>query len=353
MRVLAQVFVLLLMMVPFGAVQAQQEELRFLTIERPPFAFDEDGEAAGFSIDLMHQIAGELGREVSFTFTDAFPTMLDGVQRGGFDGAIANISITSEREADMDFSRPIYASGLQVMVSGTASGSSIWDIIFRWELLVWVALAFGVLFGLGMLMWLLERRNQEYFDLGAKDAMFPSFWWALNLVINGGFEVTVPRSVLGRILGVTMVVSSLFIVSIFVANITAAMTVDAISGNIRSLDDLRGRNVGTTLGSTSSAFLEQRDVSHVTYDSFQELTTEFEAGQLEAIVFDGPILAHYLKNAKDVEAYLLERLFRPEDYGIALPQGSPLREPINRILLRFEETGRYDELKEAWFGAPG
>lgn len=332
--------------------QAQDGALTFLTIERPPFAFEQDGEAAGFSIDLMYQIAGELGQEVVFEFVDEFPTMLDAVRRAEVDGAISNISITSEREEDMDFSRPIFGSGLQVMIAGGASTVSVWDVVLRWQLLIWVLLAFGVLFGLGMLMWALERRNQAYFDLKAKDAMFPSFWWALNLVINGGFEVTVPRSVLGRVLGVAMVMSSLFIVSIFVANITAAMTVEAITGNIRSLDDLRGRSVGTTLGSTSSAFLDDRDVAHVTFADLQDLLRNFEAGELEAVVFDGPILAHYLKDNPGVEGYLLERLFRPEDYGIALPQGSTLREPINRTLLRFEETGRYDALKEAWFGRP-
>ncbi len=334
------------------AAQAQDGALTFLTIERPPFAFDQDGEAAGFSIDLMYQIAGELGQEIIFEFVDEFPTMLDAVRRGEVDGAVSNISITSKREADMDFSRPIFGSGLQVMVAGGVSTASVWDIVLRWELLIWIPLAFGVLFGLGMLMWLLERRNQEYFALKARDAMFPSFWWALNLVINRGFEVAVPRSVLGRVLGVAMVLSSLFIVSIFVASITAALTVESITGNIRSLDDLRGRSVGTTLGSTSSAFLEDRDVAHVTFADLQDLLRNFEQGELEAVVFDGPVLAHYLKNERNAKGYLLERRFRPEDYGIALPQGSALREPINRTLLRFEETGRYEALKEAWFGKP-
>lgn len=68
------------------------------------------------------------------------------------------------------------------------------------------------------------------------------------------------------------------------------------------------------------------------------------------MVFDGPILAHYVSNEGLGEARLIERVFRPEDYGIALAQGSPLREPINRALLRLNETGAYQELVEGWFG---
>ncbi|MDD9923344.1 MAG: transporter substrate-binding domain-containing protein [Boseongicola sp.] len=350
MRILNFVFVALISVFIGNAAKAQDTQLNFLTIERPPFAFEEGGKATGFSIELMRELANGLGREVSFTFVNDFSGMLASVASGEVDGAAANISITSAREAEMDFTQPIYASGLQIMVSGTSSAVSIWDIIFRWELLAWVLMAFGALFVLGMLMYALERKQQPYFDQAPKEAMFPSFWWALNLVINGGFEVNVPRTILGRILGVFMVISSLFVVSIFVANITASLTVEAITGSIQSLGDLDGRRVGTTSGSTASNFLGERDIAHQTYPTYLALIAEFEENKLDAVVFDGPILAYYLQQNPTADAQLLERIFRPEDYGIALPPGSDLREPINRILLRLAETGGYSELSREWFG---
>ena len=100
---------------------AQDADLEFLTVERPPFAFEQDGLATGFSIELMREIAASLDREVNFTFVEEFPDMLAGVAAGEADGAVANISITSEREADLDFSRPIFGSGLKVLVSGSSS----------------------------------------------------------------------------------------------------------------------------------------------------------------------------------------------------------------------------------------
>jgi len=327
-----------------------QDVLVFNTVERPPFSYQEDGAAAGFSIDLMRMLADELGREIRFDYKPSIPEMLTGVEAGTIDGAVANISITSARESVMDFSQPIFGSGLQIMVSGASAEPSIWDAILRLDLFLAVLAAFGGLFVLGALMWWFERGRQEYFDRPAGEAMFPSFWWALNLVVNGGFEERMPRSVMGRLLGVLMVVSSLFIVSIFVANITAALTVEAISGNIESLDDLDGRRVATTTGSTASALLDSRGIPHRTHSSYAELIEAFEAGDTEAVVFDGPILAHYVLTDGAGEARLIDRVFRPEDYGIALPQGSELREPINRALLRLNETGAYRELVARWFG---
>ena len=275
---------LMMAFVPLSDIRAQEgEALSFLTVERRPFAFDQGGEASGFSIELMRLISEQIGQDVRFEFVDEFPQMLEGVLNGEADGAVANISITSEREAVLDFSLPIYDGGLQILVSGAATGVSIWSVIFRWEVLTLVLVGFGALFILGLLMWVFERRHEGYFKMDGREAMFPSFWWALNLVLNGGFEVNMPRSILGRLLGVFMVVSSLFVVSIFVANITAALTVEAIAGSIQSLDDLPGRRVGTTQGSTASLFLEEREVMMqevselvVTSDMHERKRTMFE-----------------------------------------------------------------------------
>ena len=98
----------------------------------------------------------------------------------------------------------------------------------------------------GMLMWVFERNRQLYFRRPLRDALFPAFWWALNLVVNGGFEERMPQSRFGRFFAVLLVVSSLFVVSVFVAQITATLTVAAISENVDSLNDLEDRRTATT-----------------------------------------------------------------------------------------------------------
>ena len=350
MRAIGIALFLVCCLLPFKMVEAQDNVLLFNTIERPPFAFEENGNPAGFSVELMQLVADGLDREISFSFSATFPDMLDAVETDDVDGAIANISITSERERVMDFSQPIFESGLQIMVSGSAGQTSIWNAIFSLDLFFAILAAFAILFVLGMLMWVFERGRQAYFDKSAGEAMFPAFWWALILVVNGGFEERSPQSAMGRILGVLMVVSSLFVVSIFVAKITASLTVEAITGTIDNLNDLEGRVVATTTGSTASAFLQSRGLGHLTYDSFAALTDAFSNGELDAVVFDGPLLAYYLTTQPGLEANLIDRVFRPENYGIALPQGSPLREDINRVLLQLNENGAYSELRQKWFG---
>lgn len=347
-RIAVVIFAALMQLLP---LTASAEQLTVVTVERPPFSSVQDGEQTGFSIELWNAVAERLGHQSTFVRQPSFNGMLNAVQNGQADLAVANISITAKREQAMDFSHSIFESGLQIMVPADDSSVTIWEALFSRDLLLAIGVAFCLLFGGGLVMWRLERGKQPYFDLSAREAMFPSFWWALNLVVNGGFEERVPRSFFGRIFGVILVVSSLFIVSVFVAKITTVMTVDAIQGSVNSINDLYGKRVGTIDGSTSSAFLDDRDLDYDGYADLDALIQAFEAGDMDAALFDAPILAFYTSHEGRDVAQMVGAPFRRESYGIALPSGSPLAEPINRTLLELREDGTYDKLYRKYFGA--
>ena len=331
---------------------AQEQELRVATVTRPPFSLEEDGAHTGYSLDLWDALMAAIGRDYEVVRVEAFAQMLALVQQGDVDAAVANISITAGREEVLDFSQPIFEGGLQIMVPADgSSGSPLMRALFNRDLMIAIALAFAALLGVGMLMWRFERRAQPYFDHDAKGAMFPAFWWALNLVVNGGFEERVPRTPMGRLFGVTLVVSSLFIVSVFVAHITAAMTIDAIQGSVNSVNDLYGKRVGTTRGSTASTFLGRRDLAHQEFEDLDALLRAFEAGDLDGVVFDAPILAHYVNTSGAGNGQLVGPVFLRENYGIALQAGSDLAEPLNRALLALREDGTIEALRLKWFGA--
>jgi polar amino acid transport system substrate-binding protein len=332
------------------ATAQSDDPLVFATVHRPPFADTEGDQITGFSIDLMRAIADELGRDVVFEPNSRFGNMLNAVERGRVDGAIANISITADRERAMDFSQPIFGSGIKIMIPNEGSSASIFAALFTWDIAFVVLSGLAILFFGGLLMWVFERRVQPYFDKPAREALFPSFWWALNLVVNGGFEERVPRSTLGRIFAVLLVVSSLFVVSIFVASITAAMTVNALTSNVQGLRDLENRRVATVTGSTSAAFLNANGLVFADFASPDEMFEAFEAGVANAVVFDGPILAYYQQTFAQGKARILERTYRPENYGIVLSSSSELKEEIDQILLKFRVDGTYDDLLNKWFG---
>lgn len=333
------------------AQTATAQSLIVSTVTRPPFSMAENGSDTGFSMDLLRALADKLNWDYRIERAELFADMLNSVADGPADLAIANISITAARETRMDFSQPIFESGLQIMVPADQnSNPALWQALASRDLLTAIAIAFVLLLGGGMLMWYFERRAQPYFDRPASEAWFPSFWWALNLVVNGGFEERVPRTLFGRLFGVFLVVSSLFVVSVFVAKITAVMTVEAITGSVNSVNDLYGKHVGSIDGSTAAGFLERREIGYQAYTGLDGLLRGFETGEIDAVVFDAPVLSYYASHDGRRIASMVGSVFLRENYGIVFPTGSPLVEDVNQALLALREDGTYDTIYRKWFG---
>lgn len=355
-RVLALFFGLSSLMVTGNAAAqsttqgATSKPLTVMTIERRPFSMKAPEGHKGFSIDLWNAIAKNRGWSFTYKNTATFKEMLGAVEGRKADLAIANISITAAREAVMDFSQPVFDSGLQILIPEESGATGVLGAILTWDMLGWVLSAGALLFIVGNLMWYFERRSQPYFDTSYREGLWPSFWWALNLLINGGFEERVPRSLPGRIFGTFLVVASLFIVSAFVAKITSALTIGQLRAQVQGYDDLYDRRVGTTENSTAAAFLQTHSVRHRTFESIEKMFAALENGELDAVVHDAPIVAYFATTTGKGRYRTVGALLQSEKYGIALPQGSRLIEPINLALLRLRENGTYATLVKRWFG---
>ena len=61
-------------------------------------------------------IANDLDLSYQFKIFTGFSDMINAVASGSIDLAVANISITSSREKQMDFSFSIYDGGLHILV---------------------------------------------------------------------------------------------------------------------------------------------------------------------------------------------------------------------------------------------
>ena len=87
-----------------------------------PMEFELDGEFTGFDIELMRAIASELGLATA-VINSGFDPITSGVamESGQCDIAAASITITDEREENIDFSDP-YFTGDQSLLVKTGSG---------------------------------------------------------------------------------------------------------------------------------------------------------------------------------------------------------------------------------------
>ncbi|MFZ0266858.1 cystine ABC transporter substrate-binding protein [Caulobacter sp.] len=82
----------------------------------PPFNFqDKDGQLAGFEVDFAKALAAQMGVKTEF-HPSPFAGLLGALESRRIDVVINQITITPERAAKYDFSRPYTVSGIQIIV---------------------------------------------------------------------------------------------------------------------------------------------------------------------------------------------------------------------------------------------
>ncbi len=82
----------------------------------PPFNFqDKSGQLAGFEVDFAKALAAQMGVKPVFS-PSPFAGLLGALESKRIDVVINQITITPEREAKYDFSKPYTVSGIQIIV---------------------------------------------------------------------------------------------------------------------------------------------------------------------------------------------------------------------------------------------
>ncbi|WP_204368508.1 transporter substrate-binding domain-containing protein [Neosynechococcus sphagnicola] len=142
-----------------------------------------------------------------------------------------------------------------------------------------------------------------------------------------------------------------FFIAYFTATVTTSLTVQQLQGSIRGPDDLPGKRVATTTGSSSATYLQQRKIQFAEYPQIEKAYQALLDNKVDAVVFDAPVLLYYASNQGKGKVEVVGNIFRREDYGIALAKNSPYRKRINEALLVLKENGTYQELYKKWFAS--
>ena len=332
--------------------RAPVRELTVATKEAPPFAMKSpDGAWTGVSIELWNRIGAKLGARTTFREYGTVPEMLEAVSGGAVDVATAAITVTSEREKSVDFSQPFFASGLGVAVP--AHKEIEWLKILRGILSLRFFEAVGVLIGaatlVGSLIWLIERRQTEHYDRGPH-GLGTGLWWSASAMTQAAAPDKAPATLYGRALGMLWMITSIVIIASFTAGITSQLASKRLAAEVRTSADLAAMRTGSVDATRAFDYLRSEHVDVRGYPNVQAGLEAIKKGKLDALLYDRPILAwNVRKNFMD-EIDVLEMVFAPENYAIAVRQGSPLRAQIDLAMLDELGGGWWRDVLQRYFG---
>ncbi|XP_074761778.1 glutamate receptor 2 isoform X7 [Athene noctua] len=295
------------------------------------------------------------------------------------DIAIAPLTITLVREEVIDFSKPFMSLGISIMIKKPQkSKPGVFSFLDPLAYEIWMCIVFAYI-GVSVVLFLVSRFSPyewhtEEFEDGRETqtnestnefGIFNSLWFSLGAFMQQGCDIS-PRSLSGRIVGGVWWFFTLIIISSYTANLAAFLTVERMVSPIESAEDLSKQTeiaYGTLDSGSTKEFFRRSKIA-----VFDKMWTYMKSAEPSVFVRTTAEGVARVRKSKGKYAYLLESTMneyieqrKPCDtmkvggnldskgYGIATPKGSSLRNAVNLAVLKLNEQGLLDKLKNKWW----
>ena len=324
----------------------------------PPFVIYENRTYSGFEVELVRLIAAKLGRSAEIYAVDTVAKQVDDIGRGMAQIGLGGVAITESREAIVDFSLPVLDSGLTILVLNDSSRDmddrviSFFGAVASSDL-PWLLVVFGVaVLVAAHLVWLLERRHNPDFATPYGRGIWDSFYWSVVTMSTVGYGDKVARGTKGRVLALVWIALGTLVFASFTAAIASSLAVTELRSEISGPSDLAGRRVATVTNSAGEAYLPSIGVGPVLVDNVEDAYPLLSGGDVDAVVFDAPVLQFHAAREGAGEVATVGADFQRVQYGLMLGEDdTELKESIDLALLDLIESGVHQQLHDAWFGA--
>ncbi|KAM3875268.1 glutamate receptor 4a [Diretmus argenteus] len=347
----------------------------------------------GYCVDLASEIAKHIGIKYKISIvpdgkygardpeTKIWNGMVGELVYGKAEIAVAPLTITLVREEVIDFSKPFMSLGISIMIKKPQkSKPGVFSFLDPLAYEIWMCIVFAYI-GVSVVLflvsrfspyeWHAEEPEEGTTEQGPTDqppnefGIFNSLWFSLGAFMQQGCDIS-PRSLSGRIVGGVWWFFTLIIISSYTANLAAFLTVERMVSPIESAEDLAKQTeiaYGTLDSGSTKEFFRRSKIA--VYEKMWSYMKSAEPTVFTKTTAEG---VARVRKSKGKYAFLLESTMneyteqrKPCDtmkvggnldskgYGIATPKGSQLRNAVNLAVLKLNEQGLLDKLKNKWW----
>ncbi|KAJ4946297.1 hypothetical protein JOQ06_023965, partial [Pogonophryne albipinna] len=346
----------------------------------------------GYCVDLASEIAKHVGIKYKLSIvmdgkygardpeTKTWNGMVGELVYGRADIAVAPLTITLVREEVIDFSKPFMSLGISIMIKKPQkSKPGVFSFLDPLAYEIWMCIVFAYI-GVSVVLFLVSRFSPYEWNLDEQDetkdpqtppdppndfGIFNSLWFSLGAFMQQGCDIS-PRSLSGRIVGGVWWFFTLIIISSYTANLAAFLTVERMVSPIESAEDLAKQTeiaYGTLDSGSTKEFFRRSKIA-----VYEKMWSYMKSAEPSVFVKTTPDGVARVRKSKGKFAFLLESTMneyieqrKPCDtmkvggnldskgYGVATPKGSALGNAVNLAVLKLNEQGLLDKLKNKWW----
>ena len=293
------------------------------------------------------------------------------------DMAIADLTITYEREAAVDFTMPFMSLGIGILYKRQKKEPpTLFSFMSPLAMDVWVYLMTSFL-GVTLFLFFVARFspyewvnphpcNKDPVELKNNFSMKNTLWFTIGCLMQQGCDI-MPRSLSTRVLAASWWFFILILVSSYTANLAAFLTVERMVNPIESAEDLSKQTkipYGCLKSGSTEAFFRSSNFStyarmwsfmesyrpSVFVESNKKGVDRVEKGNY-AFLMESTTIEYIVERKCDL--FQVGSLLDSKGYGIATPPDSPYRSIVSDAILKLQEEGKLLMLKNRWWSGKG
>ncbi|XP_078325983.1 glutamate receptor 1-like isoform X4 [Crassostrea virginica] len=326
----------------------------------------------GFAVDLITEVAKMLdfNFEIYLVHDGKFGQKKENGEWNGMIGEllagnatmlVAPLSINSQREEAVDFTKPFMTRYISVLMRVPQSEQSYFEFLNPLHQNVWYC-TFGAFIVVSVILYFLERfgirQNKDYPTISFRE----SFWFVFGSLLQGNTDSS-PSTLPGRILTSAWWFFALILISSYTANLAAFLTVKKINTPIKSVTDLASQTkikYGTVKSSGIMFFFKNTNIEH-----FAKMWTQMSEVDPSSMVDDTDkgfqkvkegnyaffwdTTVNKYKTIEDCQFMEIGPYFDPKGFGIGVPPGAIYREDLSMAILKLSDTGMLHQLENKWW----
>jgi polar amino acid transport system substrate-binding protein len=331
------------------AAPAQARKLAVGVAQVAPFGMKgAAGDWEGIGVDLWRSLAKKLN--LTYEFVEVPDSeLLPRLKQGAIDAVVGGFVITPEKEGAIEFSQAYYAADPAVGAprkSIRSATDAILEVFFSWQFLTLFLPVLGILFLVGLVMYLIERKRdpEAYGGSRPRSLLFGTLWSTGMMTGVGG---KTPETNSGRAIALVWLFIGLFLTSSFTASITRVLTADLLPKGMPSERDLPHERVAVLAG-TDHPNLWNLGVSLSVFNSPQDVIGAVVRREVDVCIMSEPVLKYYAGKFFKGKIQVAPLSGRKTPYAIGLAPNSPLRKPLNIALLEFVGSQEWDSLLQQY-----
>jgi polar amino acid transport system substrate-binding protein len=312
----------------------------------PPFIINTGDKYTGISIDLWESIASKKGYD--FVYSDYtqkiedsnIDVMINDVINQKIDICINPLTVNKSRLEKFDFGQPFYISSLAVAVK--TDDSTFLSNFFSEGLLKVIIIILIVVLFFGFLLWLAEKKH--YPDNKGFGGFINGWLKSTSLILSSKKSKSI-KSGTGNFISLIGALIIIFIICGYAAASFFQLNTDKNAEKASDIQTLKELSVGTITATAPQKYLKEQNISTENYTSISELIEALLNGEIEAIVYDEPILKYEIhEQEKDDYIHILPYQFNKQYYSFSAATNNTIIDEVNPLIFEIFESSEWDSI---------